>query len=146
LQPIIFYAWYVHHYAYTDHFYSFWKLRKQAGLPLEDINNVVTAIFTCNFSTTCCQVHSTNSSNSTKNYMNIIQEDPRKYTWSMGGLIIRNTLLQGCHIWNKLPIEILQSKTLQIFTNKLKKYYLNTMDVKIWRVEQIYLIVKSIVE
>ena len=49
----------------------------------------------------------------------------------MGGLIIRNTLLQGCHIWNKLPIEILQSKTLQIFKNKLKKYYLNTMDVEI---------------
>ena len=108
-------------------------IRKLAVLPLEEINNIATAIFTYKFFNNMLpitfnkffqlnkELHEYNTRGSKKFHMKHGRTNYKKYT----------TRNKGCHIWNKLPIEILQSKTLQIFKNKLKKYYLNTMDVEI---------------
>ena len=36
--------------------------------------------------------------------------------------------LKGGEIWNKLPISIKNSKSLEIFKKKIKKYYLDLRD------------------
>ena len=66
-------------------------------------------------------LHEYNTRGSKKIHLKHGRTNYKKYT----------TRNKGSHIWNKLPTEILQSKTLQIFKNKLKKCYVNKMDVDI---------------
>ena len=35
---------------------------------------------------------------------------------------------KGCEIWNNLPISIKNSKSIEIFKKKIKKYYLDLLD------------------
>jgi len=104
-----------------------------AVLPLEDINNVATAIFTYKFFNNMLpstfdtffqlnkELHEYNTRGSKKIHMKHGRTNYKKHT----------TRNKGYHIWNKLPTEILQTKKFQIFKNKLKKYYLKTMNVEI---------------
>ena len=67
------------------------------------------------------ELHEYNTRGSKKIHIKHGRTNYKKYT----------TRNKGYHIWNKLPTEILQPQKFQIFKNKLKKYYLKTMNVEI---------------
>ena len=122
----------LHHYAYTDHFYVLetketsrftsgrYKQCSNSYIYMQFFNNMLPSTFH-KFFLLNKELHEYNTRGSEKIHMRHGQTNYKKYT----------TRNKGCHILNKLPIEMLQSKTLQIFRNKVKKYYLNTMDVEI---------------